>query len=79
MILLILGLIVFIGVHLVPTQVSTRGDLSARFGEGAYKGLLSLVAFVGLALIIYGFGEARYGRAAIRSCGIRRAGPDTSP
>jgi uncharacterized membrane protein len=59
-ILLILGLIIFIGVHLVPTQVAARGNLTARFGEGAYKSLFSLAAFVGLALIVYGFGEARY-------------------
>lgn len=60
MTLLILGLAVFIGVHLVPTCPSTRGTLTARFGENAYKGLFTLAAFVGLALIIYGFGQARY-------------------
>jgi uncharacterized membrane protein len=59
MILLILGLMIFIGVHLVPTRVTTRGDLTARFGEGTYKGLFTLAAFIGLGLIIYGFGEAR--------------------
>lgn len=59
MILLILGLIIFIGIHLVPTQVGYRRDAIARFGEGAYKGLFSLLAFAGLALIIIGFGEAR--------------------
>lgn len=60
MIALILGLVVFIGIHLVPTRAAVRADLSARFGENAYKGLFSLVAFVGLLLIIYGFGQARY-------------------
>jgi uncharacterized membrane protein len=60
MILLILGLVIFIGIHLVPTQTTTRSGLTNRFGEGAYKGLFSLVAFAGLILIIYGYGEARF-------------------
>lgn len=59
MLLLILGLVIFIGIHLVPTCPSTRGTATSRFGENAYKGLFSLVALVGLVLIIYGFGEAR--------------------
>lgn len=60
MILLILGLLIFIGIHLVPTSPGTRGSFTARFGEGPYKGIFSLIAFAGLILIIYGFGEARY-------------------
>jgi uncharacterized membrane protein len=60
MALLILGLLVFIGIHLVPTQPGVRAGGVTRFGEGGYKGLFSLVAFVGLALIIYGFGQARF-------------------
>lgn len=60
MILLILGLVIFIGIHLVPTRTAVRADLAARIGEGPYKGLFSLVAFAGLILIIYGFGQARY-------------------
>jgi uncharacterized membrane protein len=60
MIPLILGLVIFVGIHLVPTATGTRGNLTARLGENAYKGLFSLVAFVGLILIVYGFGQARY-------------------
>ena len=60
MILLILGLAVFIGIHLVPTQANVRAGGVARFGEGGYKGLFTLAAFIGLALIIYGFGQARF-------------------
>ena len=60
MTLLVLGLAVFIGIHLVPTCPSTRGNLTTRFGESGYKGLFTLAAFVGLALIIYGFGQARW-------------------
>lgn len=60
MTLLVLGLIFFIAVHLVPTQVDMRNGAIARFGEGPYKGLFSLVAFAGLALIVIGFSQARY-------------------
>jgi uncharacterized membrane protein len=60
MILLVLGLIIFIGIHLVPTRTAARADLAGRFGEGPYKGLFSLVAFAGLILIIYGYGQARF-------------------
>lgn len=60
MALLILGLIIFLGIHLVPTQVAMRRNAVTRFGEGPYKGLFSLVAFAGLALIVIGFGQARY-------------------
>lgn len=60
MILLILGLAIFIGIHIVPTQRDVRAGSVARFGEGGYKGLFSLVAFLGLALIILGFGQARF-------------------
>lgn len=55
MIPLLLGLIVFIGIHLLPTQPDVRSGLARRFGENAYKGFFSLVALVGLALIIYGY------------------------
>lgn len=60
MFLLVLGLLIFIAVHAVPMRPNLRGGAVARVGEGAYKGLFSLVAFVGLALIIYGFGQARF-------------------
>ncbi len=55
MFLLLLGLVIFLGVHLLPTQVEARNGLAARFGENAYKGVFSLVALVGLALIVVGY------------------------
>ena len=60
MTLLVLGLAVFIGIHLVPTQTGVRAGAISRFGESGYKGLFTLAAFVGLALIVYGFGQARF-------------------
>ncbi len=75
--LLILGLAIFIAIHLVPTQAHVRAGGVARFGEGGYKGIFTLAAFVGLILIIYGFGQARFQRPAIPSSGSRRPGRAT--
>lgn len=56
--LLILGLVVFLGVHTLTTLRDTRAALIGRVGESGYKGLYSLVSFAGLALIVWGY--ARY-------------------
>lgn len=56
---MIAGLVVFLGVHLVPTQRGLRARLVTRVGEGGYKGLFTLVSFVGLALIVWGFANYR--------------------
>ena len=57
MALLIGGLILFIGVHLVPTRPALRSALVQRIGEGAYKGLFSLVSAAGLVLLVLGYGQ----------------------
>jgi uncharacterized membrane protein len=59
--IMILGLAVFIGVHVFTTLRTQRAAVVARLGEGPYKGLYSLVSLIGILLIGYGF--ARY-RAA---------------
>lgn len=55
MALLILGLLVFLGVHSFTTLRGPRAALVARLGEGPYKALYSLVALVGFVLIVIGF------------------------
>lgn len=55
--MLVLGLVVFLGVHLVPTLPALRAGLTGRLGEGGYKGLFSVLSFAGLALIVWGFGQ----------------------
>jgi uncharacterized membrane protein len=60
MIVLILGLILFLGVHSVRIFAEGwRSAQIARRGEGAYKGLYTLASIVGLGLIIWGYGLAR--------------------
>ncbi len=55
MALLVVGLVLFLGVHLVPTGPALRASLHARWGERRYKGAFSLVSLAGLALIVAGY------------------------
>ena len=57
MMLLIAGLLLFIGAHLLPTQPALRMALIGRLGEGPYKGGFSLLSAVGLVLLVLGFGQ----------------------
>jgi uncharacterized membrane protein len=57
--LLIIGLIAFIGVHVLVSLRHSRSALISRIGEGPYRGIFSLVSVIGLGLIIYGFGRYR--------------------
>lgn len=54
------GWLLFFGSHIFAAY-RNRGDggLAARMGEGAYKGLFSLVSLVGLAGLIYGYAQIR--------------------
>lgn len=55
MLLLILGLVLFLGIHLLPTSPDLRSGLIARFGEKAFKIAFSLISLAGFALIIVGY------------------------
>lgn len=60
MTLLILGLVLFLGVHSVRIVAEGwRGDFIAKRGLGAWKGLYSIASLVGLVLIVWGYGQAR--------------------
>ncbi|MES2951049.1 MAG: NnrU family protein [Pseudomonadota bacterium] len=60
MVYLIVGLVLFLGVHSVRIVADGwRTQMLARVGEGTYKGLYSVVSLLGFGLIIYGFGVAR--------------------
>ncbi|MFO1133671.1 MAG: NnrU family protein [Rhodoblastus sp.] len=66
MIVLILGLLIFIGVHLVPTSAPAREGLVGKLGEAQYKIAFSVASFVGFALIVWGFGLARHSGANVQ-------------
>jgi len=57
---LILGLILFLGVHSVRIYAEGwRTRMRARLGENGWKGLYSLLSIAGFALIVWGYGQAR--------------------
>jgi len=56
---MILGLILFLGVHTLTTQRGLRARLIASTGEGGYKIGYTLVSLAGLALIVWGFAHYR--------------------
>ncbi len=60
MIILILGLCLFLGMHslgfLAPAW---RGRMVARLGQTTWQGMAGVVALVGFALIVWGYGLTR--------------------
>jgi uncharacterized membrane protein len=60
MVFLVIGLVLFLGVHSTAIVAPQwRDGMIARLGAQKWKGLYSIVAVVGLVLLIYGYGEAR--------------------
>jgi uncharacterized membrane protein len=55
MLLLAVGVILFLGIHLVPTSPDLRSGLIARFGAPAYKVAFAVASFAGLAVIVLGY------------------------
>ncbi len=63
---LILGLLLFLGVHSVRIVADPwRSAQIARVGEMRWKGVYSLLSAVALGLIIWGYGSARAGDVAL--------------
>ena len=59
--LLVLGLVLFLGVHSVRIAAPAWADAKkASMGEGAWKGVYSIVSVIGFVLIVWGYGEARW-------------------
>jgi uncharacterized membrane protein len=56
---LIVGLVLFLGVHAFTMCRGARVQTIEWFGAKGYRGLYSLLAIVGLALIVWGFGHYR--------------------
>ncbi len=60
MTILVLGLLLFLGAHSVRIFADPwRSARIAAMGEGAWKGLYSLVSIAGFVLIVWGYGQAR--------------------
>ncbi len=59
LLVMILGLVLFLGVHTLTTQRKLRASMITSWGEGGYKIGYALVSLAGLALIVWGFGHYR--------------------
>ena len=61
MILLILGLAIFIAVHLLPVFAKSRHDaLVAKFGEAPWKGIAALILTGSVVLMVLGYQQADF-------------------
>lgn len=57
---LIIGLVLFLGIHSVSIFAPAwRDRQAAQRGEAAWKGLYTVVSLIGFALLVYGYGVAR--------------------
>src|SRR5258706_7091759 len=59
LLVMILGLVLFLGVHTLTTQRELRARVIAASGEGGYKIGYVLVSLLGLVLIVWGFAHYR--------------------
>jgi uncharacterized membrane protein len=59
LLVMILGLVLFLGAHTLTTQRDLRARLIASVGEGGYKAGYAVASLVGLALIVWGFAHYR--------------------
>lgn len=74
--ILVLGLVLFLGIHLLPVFTALRGRLYGALGEKGYKLLFSAVSALGLVLVVIGFGRApAQPQLFAPSIGARHAAP----
>ncbi len=60
MAILVLGIIIFLGVHLIRVVApGFRAGIIESRGKGTWMGIYAILSLIGLCLIIYGFGQAR--------------------
>jgi uncharacterized membrane protein len=59
LLVMILGLVLFLGVHTLTTQRELRARVIASTGEGGYKIGYALVSLLGLVLVVWGFAHYR--------------------
>lgn len=57
MVWLVLGMLLFIGVHLAGSVGAWRAAMVSRLGELPYKGLYALISLAGLVLAGFGYGR----------------------
>ena len=55
MMLLVVGLMIFLGIHLLPTVPEVRNGLRDRLGAGPYRAVYGMISLIGLAIIVLGY------------------------
>jgi uncharacterized membrane protein len=55
-----LGIVLFFGIHIMPSIPGVREQLISRVGAGPYKGLFALVSLGGLVLMGFGYVDMEY-------------------
>jgi uncharacterized membrane protein len=57
---LVVGLLIFLGIHSVSiVSPAYRDGVAARLGAGAWRGIYSVVSLIGFVLLCWGYGLAR--------------------
>jgi len=59
LLVMIVGLVLFLGAHTLTTRRDLRASLIAAAGESVYKIGYALISLVGLALVVWGFAQYR--------------------
>ncbi len=61
MALLIIGLVLFLGMHMVRIMApQLRENMIVKMGDGGWKMLYTVVSILGIVLIVYGYGSYRW-------------------
>ena len=61
MALLIIGLVLFFGMHMVRIMApEMRDNMISRMGDGGWKMLYTVVSILGIVSIVYGYGSYRW-------------------
>lgn len=58
MTLLVVGMILFIGIHLLPWFPALKKTAVTKLGRNPYRGVFALTAALGLVLVVIGWGQA---------------------
>ena len=58
--LMITGLLIFFGLHLIPSLAALRASLVGMLGEKGFKAVFALISLAGMALIVIGKGDAEF-------------------
>ncbi len=55
MMVLIVGLVLFLGIHLLPTSPELRDGLRERVGANTYRAIFSVLSLAGFVIIVLGY------------------------